>query len=130
MHAYKYKTKPLCLSAKLKNTEIRQVVTGLEPAEKVFSEYKHFIELNCPGTLAQQLAKSAVFGLDIMKKCTPLGSHSLKALPQAGLWEIKCLIFQEYPQYWRNPRKFEDIWRKCHTSIEQACGRLRRQNQQ
>ena len=54
-----------------------------------------------------------------MKKCTPQGSRTLKALPQEGLWKIKVAIFKEYPQHWRQPAKFEKVWRKWHTSIEQ-----------
>ena len=80
-----------------------------------------------PGTAAQNIVRYAVFGEDLMKKCTPQGSRKLKALPQEGLWRIKVAIFKQYPQYWRDPTLFEETWKKCHTAIEQACGRLRRQ---
>ena len=66
----------------------------------------------CPGTVAQQVARSAVFGDEIMKICTPLGSKECKALPQSGLWSIKCAIFKEYPQYWHCPEGFEESWKK------------------
>ena len=83
---------PLPLNKKLKNSELPQ---GLKEVVEVLSESQYLIGLGCPSTVAQQLARFAVFGEDIMKKCTPLGSHTLRALPQAGLWRIKCAIFNE-----------------------------------
>ena len=44
------------------------------------------------------LAKLSVFGEEVMQKCTPLGSKEHKALPQIGLWTIKCVIFRLYPE--------------------------------
>ena len=79
-----------------------------------------------PGYVAQTLAKEAVFGTCILETSTPSGSKEWLALPQSGLWAIKEAIFQEYPQHWAEPSRFEEVWQRCHVSIEQACGRLRR----
>ena len=35
----------------------------------------------------------------------------------------KKAIFQCHPECWAEPQYFEDIWRKCHTAIQQGCGR-------
>ena len=44
------------------------------------------LKMEQPGTAAQMLARQAIFGEQTMRKCTPLGSRELKALPQSGLW--------------------------------------------
>ena len=75
----------------------------------------------CPGTVAQQVARSAVFGDEIMKICTLLGSKECKALPQSGLWSIKCAIFKEYPQYWHCPEGFEETWKKLLNRHAAGC---------
>lgn len=80
-----------------------------------------------PSTLAQTLAKSAIFGIDIMRRCTPAGTKDLPALPRAEMYTLKKLVFRAYPKFWHSPKSFETEWKsKCWVAIEQACGRLRR----
>ena len=120
-----YAPQPLPLGKKLKNTELHEQNNDLRNVEEVLKECRHLIQVGLAGTAAQQLAREAVFGERQMKKCTPQGSPTLRALPQSGLWKIKCIIFKETPQYWRDLYQYETVvWKKCHTSIEQACGRI------
>ena len=49
------------------------------------------------GTLAQVIAREAVFSTDMMAVCTPLGTKKLKALPQDELMRIKQAMFQAHP---------------------------------
>ena len=78
------------------------------------------------GTLAQKLAKECIFGEDVLKQCTPLGTSTLPALPSAELKQLKLIMLQQFPQYWRAPEDFETIWGKCVIAIQQCCKRLRK----
>ena len=72
-----------------------------------------------PGTLAQVIAREAVFGMDMMAVRTPLGTKQLKALPQDQLMQIKEAMFQAHP--YSDPDCFDvDVWSVCHKAIEQA----------
>ena len=119
---------PLPIQTKLKNEPLRNWEAPEKNMEEVMAECRHFIKMEQPGTAAQMLARHAVFGEETMRKCTPLGSRELKALPQSGLWAIKCAIFKLYPECWSKPESFEPAWKKCRIGIEQACGRLRRKS--
>ena len=78
------------------------------------------------GTICQKLAREAVFGKEIMSRCTPAGSKELPALPKAELFTLKT-IYQQIPMYWRKPEEFENVWKtKCWVAIEQACRHFRR----
>ena len=82
-----------------------------------------------PSTVTQSLAKSAIFGTDIMKRCTPSGSNSLSALLKAEMQNLKRHVFRVFPRYWHSPAAFEVEWKtKCWPAMEQACRRLRRTN--
>ena len=82
--------------------------TSLSSIPAVVVEFRHYVCLGCPGTLAQQIAREAVFGYEVMKQRTPLGSREYKALPQSGIWKVKCAIFAEYFQFWDSPEGFEE----------------------
>lgn len=122
--------KPLPLSNKLNNMPLPSSSInnmGLYPIEDVLEVYEHYItQKNNPSTVAQILAKEAVFGTHLMEQCTPTGTKVLRALPQQGLMKIKTALFKYYPTMWRSPERFEEVWKKCQIAIEQACGRLRR----
>ena len=45
-------------------------------------------------TLAQKLARDALFGDDVMMRCTPFGTGTLNALPVRELQYLKDIIFQ------------------------------------
>ena len=85
-----------------------------------------YVEKGEVGLLAITLAREAIFGNEIMAECTPTGTKNKKALPQKELFQIKLAIFQLYPNFWLEPERFEDVWRVCHTAIQQACGRQAR----
>ena len=62
-------------------------------------------------TLAQKLAREAIFGDDVMIRCTPFGTGTLNALPVKELQYLKDIMFQQLPQYWNNTVGFEDLWK-------------------
>ena len=41
-----------------------------------------------PSTVTQSLAKAAVFGVDIMRRCTPSGTNSYPALPKEEMFYL------------------------------------------
>ena len=76
--------------------------------------------------LSVKLAKEAIFGEEVMVKCTPGGNRELPALPTKEMYELKKIVLSQFPHYWKCLHEFEGTWRKCRDSIEQACKRERR----
>ena len=119
---------PLPLSKKalkkgLSSKEIDQ--KDLVPIETVLIRIDGLLEDSKANGLALQLARECFFGTVVMKKCTPKGGGELPALPQTELYQLKKVVFKQYPAYWKNPAGFESIWERCMNAIEQACKRLR-----
>ena len=81
------------------------------------------------GKIAVLLAREALFGVDIMARCTPLGAGKLPGLPAEELKRLKQIILQYFPQYWQNIPQFEKLWKKCQTALEHCCSSLRRKAQ-
>ena len=75
------------------------------------------------GKLACRLAQEAVFGIEVMKRCTPYVTKLLTGLPILEILEIKKEIFNLIPQYWGNPAEFEATWKTCVDAIQQCCKR-------
>ena len=100
---------------------------SLRPIEEVLNnEPGKEILLERAGTVCQKLAREAIFGSEIMRRCTPAGSKDLPALPKAELYQLKTIMFQQLPSFWRKPDAFEKLWKdKCWKAIEQACKRQR-----
>ena len=114
-------------NAPLPSTEIpkQSLMSVDEVLETVLNEKKEIAEEKV-GTVAQTLAKQAIFGTAVMKQCTPAGSKDLPALPKAELFQLKVVVFRQLPKYWRKPDDFEIVWKeRCWVAIEQACRRLR-----
>ena len=105
-------------SSEIAKNTLRSVREVLEENVKLQTE-------SSAGTLCQKLAKDAFFGRDVMRKCTPGGNRQYPALPQEELYELKKAMFQLFPRFHTCPGSFEPVWKKCLTSIEQACKRLR-----
>ena len=76
--------------------------------------------------LTVKLAKEAVFGEEVMRRCTPGGTRELPALPSMELYELKRTVLAQFPHYWNCLHDFEGVWKKCRDSLEQACKRARR----
>lgn len=78
------------------------------------------------GSLASKLAKEAIFGEEVMAKCTVKGHRNYPALPSDKLAELKRTLLTQFPDYWQNPAEFETIWSNCEDSIGQACKHIRK----
>ena len=97
----------------------------LETVEKVIEKYPRLRAECKAGTLAWKVAKEAIFGPEVMKECTPVGSRDKPGLPTKELSELKKVMFTQYPQYWKNPVEFEPVWKRCLESVQQGCKRMR-----
>ena len=72
-----------------------------------------FPKLRCDskvGTLAVKLAREAMFGDDVMVKCTVMGEQELPGLPAAELFKLKRVLF---PKLWTSKQEFEPLWKGC-----------------
>ena len=71
--------------------------------------------------LAVQLAKEAIFGEDVLAKCTVGGFRDLPALPLHELNKLKQLMFAQLPSYWQTPQEFETLWCAVTEAVGKAC---------
>ena len=78
------------------------------------------------GALAVKLAREAIFGDDVLRRCTPGGWSNMPALPQAELNLLKCTLFEQFPCFWTCPEEYEKTWAIAQEAIAQACKRLRK----
>ena len=97
----------------------------LDTVEKVVQKHHKFRGECKAGTLACKIAKEAIFGTEIMKICTPVGSRDKPGLPTKELAELKKVMYMQFPQFWRNPVEFEPVWKRCLEAVQQGCKRLR-----
>ncbi len=114
---------PSNASAVLPSSEINK--KSLRTVQEVLQQNTKLWNESSAGTLSQRLAKDAIFGREVMRKCTPNGTREYPALPREELYELKTTLFRQFPKFHKCPANFEALWKKCMTSIEQACKRLR-----
>ena len=62
------------------------------------------------GVLAVKLAREAIIGDDVLRRCTPRGWSNMPALPQAELNLLKCTLFEQFPRFWTCPEEYEKTW--------------------
>ena len=79
-------------------------------------------------TFALNLAREAIFGEDVMIKCTTHGFGDTPGLPLAELLQLKEEVRRHYPKYCKSPQDFELRWKACTEAISQGCKRLRAKN--
>ena len=97
----------------------------LSSIESVAHTHHHLCVPSKATMLAVKLARKAVFGDSVMKRCTPYGARDFPGLPTTELAELKEAIRNLFPMYWNKPQEFEVLWTKCVDAIGQACKRLR-----
>ena len=98
---------------------------GLLSVEVVLAQNTKLKGPGKAGTLALKLAKQCLFGEDVLRRCTPLGTPTLPALPRAEMMQLKAIMLQQFPQYWNCVEEFEPIWKQCLEAVQQCCKRLR-----
>ena len=104
-------------SLEIQKEKLRDVAEVLQENIKLKTE-------GSAGNLCQKLAKQAIFGKEVMRKCTPAGTRDYPALPQAELKKLKEIMFQQFPRFHTCPGAFETVWKRCMVAVEQACKRL------
>ena len=108
-------------SNSLPSTEINKAL--LRPVEYILQKAPLTTITNA-GKLAVLLSRECVFGVGVLRQCTPLGAGNLKGLPVRELHWIKQIILQRLPQYWGDVGAFETVWKKCQTALEHCCSGL------
>ena len=71
------------------------------------------------------LAKEALFGDDILARCTPCGTGFYPALPYTELYELKKVLLAQFPQFWDRLEDYEVVWRWCVRTLFQECKKAR-----
>lgn len=61
--------------------------------EQVIKKYPKLKTEGKAGTLACKIAREALFGVEVMKKCTLIGSRELPGLPVKELAQLKKAMF-------------------------------------
>ncbi len=95
--------------------------------DEVLHRYESYVIHGSVSGLCRKLAREAIFGDDILIRCTPKGATSYPALPTEPFNLLKKVLFEAFPDHWNTPSDFEKAWLKCVTSIEGICSTLRKQ---
>ena len=101
----------------LPSSEIKK--DKLSSVQEVLDKYSHLIKKGATirniRMLSIKLAKEAIFGADVMARCTPGGTREYPGLPRKELYELKKIALEQYPQYWNCLHIFEDVCTWSHT---------------
>ena len=100
--------------------------TNLISVDEVLHKYQKSVFAGKMRVLAHKLAKEAVIGASVMKRCTPRGVSHYPALPTDSMYSIKQILLTTFTQYWDKPAAFESEWLKCVEAIERVCCDLRK----
>ena len=65
--------------------------------ESLSDRYPKLRSLCKAGSLSYKLAREAIFGENILKRCTPKGNRYLPGLPSKELDDLKRVMFSQYP---------------------------------
>ena len=125
----KYMPLPITSKKSAGNALPSAVITdweGRKSVKEVIENNHKLTKLSKISTLALKISRDALFGENVMKKCTALGCRELPGLPRAELYQLKQALFELFPCYWKNPDDFEVVWSECIDAIGQLCKRLRR----
>ena len=96
----------------------------LASIEEVVASNPNLTTLSRAGKLACKLAREAVFGEEVMRRCTPLGNKERPGLPLHEMNVLKRAM-REIFSYVLNAMEFERMWKRCMEAVQQACKRLR-----
>ena len=88
----------------------------LRNIDEVIAQHRHLLHDDSAGTLCQILAKEAVFGKDLLARCTVTGKGGTLALPVQEMNNLKKKIFSLFPMYHSSPEQFEPVWKKMYHS--------------
>ena len=81
----------------------------LKESSQVILKYPKLRSPSSVGTLAIKLAREAIFGADVLAKCTVYGDRELPGLPVEELQQLKQTLLAQYPDYWRSQQDFKPL---------------------
>ena len=76
-----------------------------------------------PGCKASS-TQDAIFGDDVLIRCTVAEGRNQPGLPVNELSQLKQVLFTQFPRFWPSPIEFQLLWKDRVDSIGQACKRL------
>ena len=110
--------------AELPSAEIKR--EQLKSAPEVLQKYSSLRTECKSGALTVKLAREAIFGDSVLKRCTSRGWKDLPALPQTELNQLKAILYGQFPRFWCCPEQFERLWPTAQEVLAQAYKHLRR----
>lgn len=119
---------PTSVRTKSSNTYLPSSVINkakLKESSEVILKYPKLRSPSNVGTLAIKLAREAVFGEEVLAKCTVYSDRELPGLPVEELQQLKQTLLAQYPEYWRSQHEFEPLWKTSTDAVGQLCKRLR-----
>lgn len=69
---------------------------GKKTVEAVIEENHKLTKVSRVSTLAVKLSRDALFGEEVMKRCTVLGTRNLPGLPRKELYDLKKAILENF----------------------------------
>ena len=109
-------TQPASVSLSTPDNQATQHSASFLSIDTVIRKYPMFHSKSKLSRLAVKIAREAVFGQQVMRESTPLGSNNLKALDFEKLLAIKGAV-----QLFCNQGDLESTWKVCMEAIGQAC---------
>ena len=97
----------------------------LASVKTVLEKYKKLRGADNASLLTLRLAQEAIYGDDVLVRCTVKGNRRRPGLPIDELIELKGIIFETCPTHWCDAEKFEKLWTGVLDKLGQLCKRLR-----
>ena len=97
----------------------------LASVKTVLKKYKKLRGADNASLLILRLAQEAIYGDDVLVRCTVKGNRGRPGLPIRELIELKGIIFETCPTHWCDAEKFEKLWIDVLGKLGQLCKRLR-----
>ena len=83
----------------------------LRDINEVVAQHRNLVHKDTAGTLCQILAREAVFGKDVLARCTITGNGGKTALPLQELNNLKIKMFSLFPAYHNSPSSLNPFGR-------------------
>ena len=83
----------------------------------VLTKYTKLKTESKSGTLVVKFAREAIFGNNVLQRCTVAGGRELPALPVSELGHLKEMLFNQFPSYWTGNKLIHETSNLVTTNI-------------
>ena len=117
-------TAPLPIATPPRNAKFAELPSAeinreqLKSAPEVLQKYPSLRTECKSGALTVKLAREAIFGDSVLKRCIPRGWKDLPALQQTELNQLKAILYGQFPRFWPCPEQFERLWLRHASTSE------------